>query len=266
MSPANDPSGRVKPRLITPPGSIPSLMQERPVAQPPPLNYPPLGPVKDGSPGKGPGFALTDHQHPLQASGGAAQVWFEYTGRVVADDNAGILFTPHSPLDELILIDGTTAPQKIYDPSNHFQVFSTPAGTLFFIATRGMYLLYFSVQISLHDDGFAFNTGDFLLSTFNDVNMGFAPEGPQISASQLQTAGPGTPPGPLGFGISTTSIINVGTDLLDPGSGLVVQTGVIYGAVSAQSLGKTVWRASCLRLGDLPSDYPATVPPALPPT
>jgi len=62
-----DPAGRTPPRLLKPPGSIPSIGGDRPVAQPPPLAYPPLGPIAAGDPGKGPGVALADHRHPPQA-------------------------------------------------------------------------------------------------------------------------------------------------------------------------------------------------------
>lgn len=61
-----DPDGRTPTPLIKPPGSIPALGTKRPVAAPPPLVFAPLGPVAAGSPGKGPGFALQDHQHPPQ--------------------------------------------------------------------------------------------------------------------------------------------------------------------------------------------------------
>jgi hypothetical protein len=62
--------GRPHPIRVNPPGSISNTGQTRPIVQPPGVLYVPQPTANVGAPGRGPGFALSDHVHAGGGSGG----------------------------------------------------------------------------------------------------------------------------------------------------------------------------------------------------
>lgn len=211
-------SGRPSQPIIVPPGSIPAItppgQKPRTVAAPPAVVYNPQAGSLLGSPGQGPGFALSDHQHPTPPIAAATSPdWVGFIGSV--QFSGGFTIWDGTTVTPLNVQYGSTLQQGgSYNAGTFTWTPNEPASPAF-----GIYLeqLFTEVNITSTDTAgtqyrLLFQTGNDVLVSPIDPHIWVAPGVPMgMPSGEVQefyynqtnvTANSTSPFGPLTIGFS----------------------------------------------------------------
>ena len=191
-----------KPQIVVPPGSNPAIGKTGPLVQVPPAQFAPLGPTARGAPGKGPGYALSDHQHPPQAvppQSTAATLHRASWTHTFGDDPVGGSGTLN-PGQSFTIGDGAAAGSVVVgdNPSGELHADGT-----YHVAVHGIYVVNVTATVRLQG---SVNASDFGLADFQIVGLGSS-----VEAAAVRHVADSPAPLDLPMSISFTTPITAAT-------------------------------------------------------